>query len=145
MAHKHSEVLLEISGCNGLDEQMKLMSLMVFYSLDCGYMYLQVQKKHYRKEKKRAAKELLSTLKDPSVIVMADWLKVRGTLKGWTKLWCVLKPGLLVLYKSHKQKVLGIAPHESSLLTVGSQPHSGFLPCKADSSISICPVLWWLG
>ena len=65
----------------------------------------QVQKKHYRKEKKRATKELLSTLKDPSVIVMADWLKVRGTLKGWTKLWCVLKPGLLVLYKSHKQKV----------------------------------------
>ena len=65
----------------------------------------QVQKKHYRKEKKRAAKELLSTLKDPSVIVMADWLKVRGTLKGWTKLWCVLKPGLLVLYKSHKAKV----------------------------------------
>ncbi|ELT93091.1 hypothetical protein CAPTEDRAFT_166422 [Capitella teleta] len=65
---------------------------------------LKVQKKHYRKEKKRAAKELLSTLKDPSVIVMADWLKVRGTLKGWTKLWCVLKPGLLVLYKSHKAK-----------------------------------------
>ena len=36
----------------------------------------QVQKKFYRKEKKRATKELLSTLKDPSVIVMADWLKV---------------------------------------------------------------------
>ena len=65
----------------------------------------QVQKKHYRREKKRAAKELLSTLKDPSVIVMADWLKIRGTLKGWTKLWCVLKPGMLVMYKSHKQKV----------------------------------------
>ena len=72
------------------------------------YVYLftlQVQKKHYRKEKKRAAKELLSTLKDPSVIVMADWLKVRGSLKSWTKLWCVLKPGLFILYKSHKQKV----------------------------------------
>ncbi|XP_074660916.1 oxysterol-binding protein-related protein 8-like isoform X3 [Tubulanus polymorphus] len=65
---------------------------------------LKVQKKHYRREKKRAAKELLCTLKDPSVIVLADWLKVRGTLKGWTKMWCVLKPGLLVLYKSHKQK-----------------------------------------
>ena len=66
-----------------------------------------MQKKHYRKEKKRAAKELLSTLKDPSVIVMADWLKVRGSLKSWTKLWCVLKPGLFILYKSHKQKVSG--------------------------------------
>ena len=68
---------------------------------------IQVQKKNYRREKKKAAKELLSTLKDPSVILIADWLKVRGSLKGWTKLWCVLKPGLLVLYKSHKQKVGG--------------------------------------
>uniref|UniRef100_A0A1A9ZBM1 Oxysterol-binding protein n=1 Tax=Glossina pallidipes TaxID=7398 RepID=A0A1A9ZBM1_GLOPL len=30
--------------------------------------------------------------------------KVRGTLKSWTKLWCVLKPGLLLLYKSPKTK-----------------------------------------
>ncbi|MEJ1277203.1 hypothetical protein NN561_008116 [Cricetulus griseus] len=34
-----------------------------------------VQKKNYREEKKRATKELLSTITDPSVIVMADWLK----------------------------------------------------------------------
>lgn len=65
---------------------------------------LKVQKKVYRKEKKRAAKELLFTLKDPTVIIMGDWLKIRGTLKSWTKLWCVLKPGLFLLYKSHKQK-----------------------------------------
>jgi hypothetical protein len=51
------------------------------------------------------ANELLSSLKDPSVIVLADWLKVRGTLKSWTKLWCILKPGLLLLYKSPKAKV----------------------------------------
>ncbi|XP_041444530.1 oxysterol-binding protein-related protein 8 isoform X4 [Xenopus laevis] len=75
---------------------------------------LKVQKKNYREEKKRAAKELLSTITDPSVIVMADWLKVqgapaslctiliRGTLKSWTKLWCVLKPGVLLIYKTHK-------------------------------------------
>jgi hypothetical protein len=30
----------------------------------------------YRKEKKRVEKELLSTFKDESIIVMADWLKV---------------------------------------------------------------------
>ncbi|XP_076351559.1 oxysterol-binding protein-related protein 8 isoform X2 [Tachypleus tridentatus] len=60
------------------------------------------QRKHYRREKKRVAKELLSTLRDPSIVILADWLKVRGTLKGWTKLWCVLKPGLLLLYKSPK-------------------------------------------
>ncbi|CAD5122142.1 DgyrCDS10592 [Dimorphilus gyrociliatus] len=62
------------------------------------------QKRNYRIEKKRVAKELISTLKDPSVIVMHDWLKVRGTLKSWTKLYCTLKPGLLVLSKSYKQK-----------------------------------------
>lgn len=39
-----------------------------------------VQKKNYREEKKRATKELLSTITDPSVIVMADWLKVGGGL-----------------------------------------------------------------
>ncbi|OCT88935.1 oxysterol-binding protein-related protein 8 isoform X2 [Xenopus laevis] len=63
---------------------------------------LKVQKKNYREEKKRAAKELLSTITDPSVIVMADWLKIRGTLKSWTKLWCVLKPGVLLIYKTPK-------------------------------------------
>ncbi|XP_060515915.1 oxysterol-binding protein-related protein 8 isoform X2 [Cylas formicarius] len=62
------------------------------------------QRKNYRKEKKRVTNELLNSLKDPSVIVLADWLKIRGTLKSWTKLWCVLKPGLLVLYKSPKGK-----------------------------------------
>ncbi|KAF4792418.1 Oxysterol-binding protein-related protein 8 [Turdus rufiventris] len=61
-----------------------------------------VQKKNYREEKKRATKELLSTITDPAVIVMADWLKIRGTLKSWTKLWCVLKPGVLLLYKTPK-------------------------------------------
>ncbi|XP_014665924.1 PREDICTED: oxysterol-binding protein-related protein 8-like, partial [Priapulus caudatus] len=30
---------------------------------------------------------------------------VRGTLKSWTKQWCILKPGLLLLYKSNKVKV----------------------------------------
>ncbi|CAG9759547.1 unnamed protein product [Ceutorhynchus assimilis] len=61
------------------------------------------QRKNYRQEKKRVTNELLSSLKDP-IVVLADWLKIRGTLKSWTKLWCVLKPGLLVLYKSPKAK-----------------------------------------
>lgn len=62
------------------------------------------QRKNYRREKKRVASELLNSLQDPAVVVLADWLKVRGTLKSWTKLWCVLKPGLLLLYKSPKIK-----------------------------------------
>nr|XP_015193856.1 PREDICTED: oxysterol-binding protein-related protein 5 isoform X2 [Lepisosteus oculatus] len=63
---------------------------------------LKVQKKNYRQEKKRAAKELFSALKDPSVVIMASWLKIRGTLKSWTRLWCVLKPGVLLIYKTPK-------------------------------------------
>uniref|UniRef100_A0A9J7Z3J9 Oxysterol-binding protein n=1 Tax=Cyprinus carpio carpio TaxID=630221 RepID=A0A9J7Z3J9_CYPCA len=59
-----------------------------------------VQKKNYRQEKKRVAKELLSALKDPSVVIMSNWLKIRGSLKSWTKLWCILKPGILLIYKT---------------------------------------------
>ncbi|XP_043914937.1 oxysterol-binding protein-related protein 5 isoform X2 [Protopterus annectens] len=64
---------------------------------------LKVQKRNYKQEKKRASKELFSALKDPSVVIMADWLKIRGTLKGWTKLWCVIKPGVLLIYKTPKR------------------------------------------
>ncbi|KAM9302281.1 oxysterol-binding protein-related protein 5 [Gastrophryne carolinensis] len=63
---------------------------------------LKVQKKNYRQEKKRATKQLFSALKDPSVVIVAGWLKIRGSLKSWTKLWCVLKPGLLLIYKTPK-------------------------------------------
>ncbi|XP_017274524.1 oxysterol-binding protein-related protein 5 isoform X2 [Kryptolebias marmoratus] len=63
---------------------------------------LKVQKQNYRQEKKRAAKELSSALKDPSVVIMSNWLKIRGYLKGWTKLWCILKPGVLLIYKTPK-------------------------------------------
>jgi len=66
---------------------------------------VQVQKQNYRYEKRRATNELLNVLKDPSIVIIADWLKVRGSLRSWTKLWCVLKPGILLLYKSNKAKV----------------------------------------
>uniref|UniRef100_A0A674MKU2 Oxysterol-binding protein n=1 Tax=Takifugu rubripes TaxID=31033 RepID=A0A674MKU2_TAKRU len=62
----------------------------------------QLQKQNYRQEKKRAAKELFSALKDPSVVIMSNWLKIRSSLKSWTKLWCALKPGVLLIYKTPK-------------------------------------------
>ncbi|KAG9468781.1 hypothetical protein GDO78_021962 [Eleutherodactylus coqui] len=37
----------------------------------------EVQKKNYRQEKKRATKQLFSALKDPSVVIVADWLKYK--------------------------------------------------------------------
>lgn len=40
------------------------------------FFSFQVQKKNYRQEKKRAAKELFSALKDPSVVIISNWLKV---------------------------------------------------------------------
>ena len=72
------------------------------------------QRRSYAKEKKRVERELLSTFKDQSIIVLADWLKIRGSLKSWTKLWCVLKPGLLLLYKSPKTKVESASNPETS-------------------------------
>lgn len=36
----------------------------------------QVQKENYRQEKKQATLQLLSALTDPSVVIMADSLKV---------------------------------------------------------------------
>ena len=52
------------------------MHKLMFLASPVSLRSLQVQKKNYREEKKRATKELLSTITDPSVIVMADWLKV---------------------------------------------------------------------
>uniref|UniRef100_A0A8B9HNA3 Oxysterol-binding protein n=1 Tax=Astyanax mexicanus TaxID=7994 RepID=A0A8B9HNA3_ASTMX len=51
-----------------------------------------------------AAKELFSALKDPSVVIMSNWLKIRGTLKSWTKLWCALRPGVLLIYKTQSSE-----------------------------------------
>lgn len=58
-----------------------------------------MQRKNYRREKQRVAEELTLALNDPSIIILSGALKVRGKLKGWTKLLAVLKPGLLFLYK----------------------------------------------
>ena len=41
---------------------------------------MQRQKKEYKDEKKRVASELVCSLRDPTVVVMADWLKVRRHL-----------------------------------------------------------------
>ncbi|CAF0861310.1 unnamed protein product [Adineta ricciae] len=59
-----------------------------------------LQKQSYENAKKHIASELEYILKDPSIVVVSDWLKVRGTLRDWTKLWAVLKPGYMLLYRS---------------------------------------------
>lgn len=75
-------------------------------------MSFQKQKREYKDEKKRVAQELLASLRDPTVVVMADWLKVRGTLRKWNRYYCVLKPGLMMIYKSNKiEKVFFFFEH----------------------------------
>ncbi len=47
---------------------------------------------------------MLSIMREESIIVLADWLKIRGSLKNWVKVYVVLKPGIMLLYKSEKMK-----------------------------------------
>lgn len=47
---------------------------------------------------------MLTIMRDESIIVLADWLKIRGSLKNWVKVYAVLKPGIMLLYKSDKLK-----------------------------------------
>ncbi|CDW55408.1 PH and Oxysterol BP domain containing protein [Trichuris trichiura] len=65
------------------------------------------RKQEYHQEKKRIAYELMQTLKDPTVVIIADWLKIRGTLRKWMRVFCVLKPGLFIVYKNEKTDKLG--------------------------------------
>lgn len=67
-------LLLCVVGCFALVayNNLYLTHYVVFYL----HISLQVQKKNYRQEKKRAAKELFSALKDPSVVIISNWLKV---------------------------------------------------------------------
>ena len=64
-------------------------------------------KENYLTEKKRITNDMLTIMKDEKIIVLADWLKIRNSLKSWIKLFVVLKPGILLLYKSDKMKSQG--------------------------------------
>jgi hypothetical protein len=76
-----------------------------------------MQKQSYQTAKKRITSELATVLKDSSVVIVSDWLKVRGTLRDWTKLWAILKPGLMLIYRSPPSKVCYFHP-SSHILTI---------------------------
>uniref|UniRef100_A0A4X2KWT7 Oxysterol-binding protein n=1 Tax=Vombatus ursinus TaxID=29139 RepID=A0A4X2KWT7_VOMUR len=42
------------------------------------------------------------SLSPTAKVTKKETLKIRGTLKSWTKLWCILKPGVLLVYKTPK-------------------------------------------
>ncbi|KRY53188.1 Oxysterol-binding protein-related protein 8 [Trichinella britovi] len=74
------------------------------YTLDSSQTKTKYKKRklQYHQAKKRATRELMRALKDPTIVLIADWLKVRGTLRKWTRVFCVLKPGLFIIYKNQK-------------------------------------------
>ena len=63
---------------------------------------IKARKQTYKIHKKKVVKEFSSVLKDKSVTILSSWLKIRGTLKSWAKYWCVIKPEVVVIYKSNK-------------------------------------------
>ncbi len=70
-----------------------------------NFFLFQMKKQSYQSAKKRITSELANVLKDSSVVIVSDWLKVRGTLRDWTKLWAILKPGLMLLYRNSPSNV----------------------------------------
>ena len=65
---------------------------------------LRLQKQSYKLEKKKVENEFKMTAQDPGVVLLSDWLKVRNNLKKWSRMWCVINPGMLIFYKNSKQK-----------------------------------------
>jgi hypothetical protein len=68
------------------------------------YFFFKQQKENYLVEKKKITNDILTIMRDERIILLADWLKIRGSFKNWIKLYCILKPGILQLFKSDKTK-----------------------------------------
>ncbi|XP_055333695.1 oxysterol-binding protein-related protein 8-like isoform X2 [Paramacrobiotus metropolitanus] len=60
------------------------------------------QKRLYKEEKKRVTDEVMQILSESTFLIDSGWLKARTTIKTWTKVWCELKPGGLILYKNER-------------------------------------------
>ena len=58
-------------------------------------------KKNYHLRKKNFTKNVQSAIESTQE-VHSGWLKARTTFKRWTKVWCQVKPGYLILYTSQE-------------------------------------------
>ncbi|GAU98121.1 hypothetical protein RvY_09304-2 [Ramazzottius varieornatus] len=58
------------------------------------------QKRKYKVEKKRLTDEIVQCLAESTFLIESGWLKARTTIKTWTKVWCDLKPGGMILYRN---------------------------------------------
>lgn len=59
------------------------------------------QKKSYEMKKKCFTKNIHSAL-ETTHEVHSGWLKARTTFKRWTRVWCQVKPGYLIMYTSQE-------------------------------------------
>eukprot|EP01136_Pigoraptor_vietnamica_P039828 Opistho-1_new@11048 len=64
---------------------------------------LRLKKKEYRKEKRMRMENVLMNLADDSANMMSGWIKVRGSLKQWTKYYAIVRPGVLVYFRDDKK------------------------------------------
>lgn len=62
---------------------------------------LKEMKKNYHMRKKFFTKNVQSAI-ESSQEVHSGWLKARTSFKRWTKVWCQVKPGYLILYTSQE-------------------------------------------
>uniref|UniRef100_A0A6G1SIE9 Oxysterol-binding protein-related protein 8 n=1 Tax=Aceria tosichella TaxID=561515 RepID=A0A6G1SIE9_9ACAR len=62
---------------------------------------LKEMKKNYHTRKKFFTKNVQSAI-ESSQEVHSGWLKARTSFKRWTKVWCQVKPGYLILYTSQE-------------------------------------------
>lgn len=59
------------------------------------------QKKSYNLKKRCFTKNIQSAI-DSTQEAHSGWLKARTTFKRWTKVWCQVKPGYLIIYTSQE-------------------------------------------
>lgn len=62
---------------------------------------LKEMKKNYHEKKKFFTRNVQSAIESTQE-VHSGWLKARTTFKRWTKVWCQVKPGYLILYTSQE-------------------------------------------
>ncbi|XP_031563680.1 oxysterol-binding protein-related protein 8-like [Actinia tenebrosa] len=65
------------------------------------------EKKLSDKSPAMARKQAKESLKVISLIMVILAHQIRGTLKGWAKYWCVVRPGMFIIYKSAKGQWIG--------------------------------------
>ena len=60
------------------------------------------QRINYEEKKKQANIEVRQIFLNQDTTISSGWLRLRNTIKNWVKLYCVAKPGLLILFKSSR-------------------------------------------